>query len=102
MSYATSKDLADDPTFVKQILVAIMNQCAAVFGEALATQGHKERVAFAAVVIKTPAAYTQPVAYATLTQSAIASATIAAPPADSVVQTAVAAVWNALAGYTPN
>jgi hypothetical protein len=102
MSYQQSYDLAVDAVFLKQILVAMMNQCATVLTEANTVAGHLLRCQLAAAVIKSPSAYQPQFAFAAITQGGITPVTVPSTVADSAVQTAVASVWNAMAGFFPN
>lgn len=102
MSYPQSYDLAVDAIFMKQVLVAMLTQCATVLTEPTTTAGHTPRCQLAAQVIKTPTSFQPQFAFAVITQGGITPLTVPSTVADAAVQTAVAAVWNAMAGYFPN
>lgn len=99
MPYAAQYDLATDATFLKQILIAMMNQCAVVLSESAATAGHPERTLYAVQVIANPTAFSPKVAFAVMTQAGIVPQTVPSTVTDAAVQAAVAAVWSAMAGY---
>jgi hypothetical protein len=102
MSYTQQFALATDATFLQQVLVAMMNQCATVLTEAAATAGHGLRAALAVKVINSPTGLQQQFAYAIITQGGITPLTTPSTVTDAAVQAAVAAVWNAIAGYFAN
>lgn len=103
MAYSNQYDLATDSLFLKQVLVAMMAQCAVVLGsEAVGTAGHTVRAAFAASVLQNPTVYQARFAFAVITQAGITPTTVPSTVPDANVQTAVAAVWNAMAGYFSN
>jgi hypothetical protein len=102
MAYSNSYDLSVDATFLKQVLVAMMNQCATVLSEAATVAGHTPRANLAVAVINNPTAYQAKFAFAVITQGGITPTTVPSTVVDSAVQTAVAAVWNAMAGYFTN
>jgi hypothetical protein len=99
MSYQQNYDLAVDSVFMKQVLIAMLNQAATVLSEATTTAGHTARAQLAAAVAKNPTNLQAAFAYAVQTQAGITPLTVPSTVADSAVQTAVAAVWNAIAGY---
>ena len=102
MAYSNLYDLATDSTFLKQILVATMNQCATVLTEAASTAGHTPRAELAVAVLQNPTSFNAKFAFAVITQAGITPTTVPSTVADSAIQTAFAAIWNAEAGYFSN
>jgi hypothetical protein len=99
MAYSNLYDLAADATFLKQVLVAMMNQCATVLTEAATVAGHTPRAVLAVSVLQAPTTYQAKFAFAIITQGGITPQTVPSTVPDANVQTAVATVWNAMAGY---
>lgn len=102
MAYPARYDLSTDATFLKQILVAMMNYCATVLGEAATVAGHGKRSDLAIAVLQNPTTYQAKFAFAAITQAGITPETVPSTVADAAVLTAVQAVWNAMAGYYTN
>lgn len=99
MAYSNLYDLATDAVFLKQVTVAMMSQCAVVLTEAATVAGHTPRANLAVTVLQNPTTYQAKFAFAVITQAGITPTTVPSTVADSAVQTAVATVWNAMAGY---
>ena len=102
MAYSNLYDLATDTVFQKQVVVAAMNQCATVLTEAASTAGHTPRAQLAVAVLENPTAYQNKFSFAIITQAGITPTTVPSTVPDSAIQTAIAAIWNAEAGYFPN
>lgn len=102
MAYTNLYDLSTDTTFLKQVLVAMMSQCATVLTEAATIAGHGLRSQLAVAVLNNAPSYQSKFAFAVITQAGITPTTVPSTVADSAVQTAVATVWNAMAGYFTN
>lgn len=102
MAYTNQYDLAVDATFLKQVLVAMMAQCAVVLTEAATVAGHGKRSDLAVSVLQNAPTYQSRFAFAVITQGGIAPTTVPSTVPDTNVQTAVATVWNAMAGYFTN
>lgn len=102
MAYTNLADLATDAAFLKQVLVAMMQQCAVVLTEAPTVAGHTPRATLAVGVLNAPTVYQAKFAYAVITQAGITPTTTPSTVPDANVQTAVATVWNAMAGYFSN
>lgn len=101
-AYTNLYDLSIDSTFLKQIATAMMNQCAVVLTEPVTTAGHGLRATLAISVINNPPAFQSRFAFAAITQGGITPQTVPSTVPDANVQTAIAAVWNAMAGYFAN
>lgn len=99
MAYSNLYDLATDAVFLKQVLVAMMSQCAVVLTEAATVAGHTPRATLDVNVLQNPTVYQSKFAFAVITQAGITPTTVPSTVSDANVQTAVAAVWNAVAGY---
>lgn len=99
MAYSNLYDLATDSVFLKQITVAIMAQCAVVLTEAATVAGHTPRANLAVSVLQNPPLFQSKFAFAVITQAGITPTTVPSTVADAAVQAAIAAVWNAMAGY---
>lgn len=102
MAYTNLYDLSVDATFLKQVLVAMMAQCAVVLTEAATVAGHTPRANFAVSVLANPTVYQAKFAFAVITQAGITPTTVPSTVPDANVQAAVATVWNAMAGYFTN
>ncbi len=102
MPYPALYDLSTDTTFLKQVLVAMMTQCAVVLTEAATVAGHTPRANLAVAVLNNPTVYQSKFAFAVITQGGITPQTVPSTVPDANVQTAVATVWNAMAGYYSN
>lgn len=100
--YTNLCDLATDTVFLKQVLVAMMSQCATVLTEAPTVAGHGKRADLAVQVLQNAPAYQTRFAFAVITQGGITPQTVPSTVADAAVQTAVGVVWNAMAGYFTN
>lgn len=102
MAYTNLYDLSTDAAFLKQVLVAVMLQCATVLNEAATIAGHTVRANLAVAVLQNPPFYQAKFAFAVITQAGITPTTVPSTVADAAVQTAVSVVWNAMAGYFIN
>lgn len=102
MAYTNLYDLSTDATFLKQILVAMMGQCAVVLTEAPTVAGHTLRANLGIAVLNNPPSYQSRFAFAVITQGGITPTTVPSTVADSAIQTAVSNVWNAMSGYFSN
>lgn len=101
MPYSNLYDLSTDSVFLKQVLVAMMAQCAVVLTEAVTVAGHIMRSDLAVQVLQNAPAYQTRFAFAVITQAGITPTTVPSTVPDANVQTAVGVVWNAVAGYYP-
>jgi len=100
ITYTQAIALAQDNTFIGQVLIAMEKAATSIMSETNTTAGHGQRVLLAQKVTIDPDYWKQKFAFAcagnlTATLSGL-SAT------DAQVDTAVSTVWNTLAGYPAN
>ena len=92
MSLATQFAAANDVTFQNLIQAAIVQSAVAITSELTTVANHPNRVHLATNVLLSPTTYVSDFAQAVASQSVDKTAT------DAAILTAVASVWNALAG----
>jgi hypothetical protein len=89
---AARQAAAVDPLFVARITESMAEAAVAIYAEPPATAGHATRASFANAVLRYPAQYAASFAQAVVTQGVDQTST------DAQINTAIASVWNALAG----
>jgi hypothetical protein len=92
MSLATQFAAANDVTFQNLIQAAIVQQAIAITSELVSVANHSNRVKLATNVLLSPTTYVSDFAQAVASQAIDKTAT------DAAILTAVASVWNAIAG----
>lgn len=101
--YSQLAALLDNPVFLNRVKIAMNKAAAAVYNEAPAASNHATRASFSTKVMLNQG-YDLRTTAASVLASLVGSATfnIAAQPdfgvADSDIDTALSAIWNALAG----
>lgn len=100
-TYSQQYTLSQDSTFQQQIMVAMLQTAIAVASEAVTTQGHVTRAAFAVQVLQNPTKWQPIVAIIIASQNnnALTPLTTPSTVADSLIQTAMNAQWSNMAGY---
>lgn len=88
--------LSADETFIARVQQSMITQAITVATEAGNTPGHGDRMALAVNCLRAPRDNSKRFAIAVATQVNNQS------PTDAVINTAVAAIWNAFAGFNPN
>ncbi len=87
-------NIATDDSFKRRVQIAMLNAAIAISSEATATPNHTNRANYAKAVLNDPERYMP------LFSLAICAfdATLTSASPDASINTAVASVWNALAG----
>ena len=97
MAYADDYALATNQTFLSQLLMSIVKAANSISSEAPTADATKDakRSALATRILNTPNAFTSSFAFA-----CVATGTLTGTPTDAAVDTAVASVWNGIAGIS--
>jgi hypothetical protein len=90
------QQLAADETFVSRVQQAMITTAITVSTEPANTPGQADRLILAVQCLRNPRDHAKRFAIAVATQVGNIS------PSDANINTAVAAVWNAFAGFNPN
>lgn len=104
-TYVEAITLAKDSTFIDRIVGAVAKAGLAIMAEGPNVAGHLQRCQIATQVLQNPDTWKQKFAYAVVMSSSILGLTTpltATNPTDVQLDTAVASVWNAVAGYFAN
>jgi hypothetical protein len=94
MAYAIQYDLANDPTFLKRVTMAMLDYAHDVSSEDPGTANHVVRLAFATTVVNNPGTKAGAVSEAICAFAG----TLSAGSTDQNIKDAVAALWDLFSG----
>lgn len=101
MAYTDVAALANDQRYRDRLQQAVIAAALRVYDERDNTSGHDQRAAYARAVLSNPGQYLAVIAPATASAAYDAWQAVNPPieePTDEMLDEAIAAVWNALAG----
>jgi hypothetical protein len=94
--------LAQDATFLGQVMESMLAAAIAIMAETNTVAGHAQRCELAKRVLIDPTTWQPKFAYALATQGGVTPQTVPSTVTDANINAAVSAIWNAMAGYFAN